>query len=195
MAGFTLRMRRSATGQSCASPPVNRMARSRPLASAVRGSSCCALPRAANSLFLLPPFPPEAERCTLTCVESIICVSTQRPFPASSRNRFSQIPRAPSAQNDYRSLWRTILGGQSHQRQPLLSTCTMPLITRRSSDRSTPRTSVGRWVRSDSIAGRSAKTDFCARPDPQKTNHAIWNQGCLASAANLMSHVPSARVK
>src|SRR5207245_6203073 len=31
---FTLRIRRSATGQSCASPPVNRMARRRPLASA-----------------------------------------------------------------------------------------------------------------------------------------------------------------
>jgi hypothetical protein len=28
--------------------------------------------RAANSLFLLPPFPPDAERCALTCVESII---------------------------------------------------------------------------------------------------------------------------
>ena len=31
--------------------------------------------RAANSLLLLPPFPPDAERCALTCVESIICVS------------------------------------------------------------------------------------------------------------------------
>src|SRR3954467_1548105 len=35
-------------------------------------------------------------------------------------------------------------GGQSHQRQPLLSTCTIPLMTRRSSARSTPRTSVGK---------------------------------------------------
>ena len=49
--------------------------------------------RAANSLFLLPPFPPDAERWALTCVESIICVSVDRPFPASSRNRFSQMPR------------------------------------------------------------------------------------------------------
>jgi hypothetical protein len=49
--------------------------------------------RAANSLFLLPPFPPDAERCALTCVESIICISADRPFPASSRNRFSQTPR------------------------------------------------------------------------------------------------------
>ena len=49
--------------------------------------------RAANSLFLLPPFPPAAERCAFTCVELIICVSVDRPFPASLRNRFSQIPR------------------------------------------------------------------------------------------------------
>lgn len=34
-------------------------------------------------------------------------------------------------------------GGQSHQRHPLLITCTMPLMTRRSSTRGLPRTSVG----------------------------------------------------
>jgi hypothetical protein len=49
--------------------------------------------RAANSLLLLPPFPPDADRCALTCVESIICVSTDRPLPANLRNRFSQTPR------------------------------------------------------------------------------------------------------
>src|SRR4030088_738193 len=49
--------------------------------------------RAANCLLLLPPFPPAAERCTLTCVESIICVFAELPVPASFRNRFSQIPR------------------------------------------------------------------------------------------------------
>jgi hypothetical protein len=49
--------------------------------------------RATNSLFLLPPFPPDAERCALTCVESIICISADRPLPASSRNKFSQTPR------------------------------------------------------------------------------------------------------
>jgi hypothetical protein len=49
--------------------------------------------RTANSLLLLPPFPPAAERCALTCVESIICISADRPFPASSRNRFSHMPR------------------------------------------------------------------------------------------------------
>src|SRR5262249_48375762 len=35
--------------------------------------------RAANSLLLLPPFPPAAERCALMCVASIICVSVDRP--------------------------------------------------------------------------------------------------------------------
>src|SRR6266566_7174611 len=35
-------------------------------------------------------------------------------------------------------------GGQSHHRQPLFSTCKMPLITRRSSTRSLPRTSCGK---------------------------------------------------
>src|ERR1700733_14125907 len=36
-------------------------------------------------------------------------------------------------------------GGQSHHLQPLLSTCRMPLITRRSSTRLLPRTSVGKY--------------------------------------------------
>lgn len=49
--------------------------------------------RAANSLLLLPPFPPAAERCALTYVESIIRVSMRWPFAASWRNRFSQMPR------------------------------------------------------------------------------------------------------
>ena len=47
--------------------------------------------RAANSLLLL--LSAAAERCAFMCVESIICVSVDRPFPASSRNRFSQTPR------------------------------------------------------------------------------------------------------
>jgi hypothetical protein len=55
--------------------------------------------RTANSLLFLPPFPPAAERCAFTCVESIICVSADRPFPASSRNRFSQMPRRAQRTN------------------------------------------------------------------------------------------------
>ena len=37
--------------------------------------------------------PPAAERWAFTCVESIICVSLDRPLPANSRNTFSQMPR------------------------------------------------------------------------------------------------------
>jgi hypothetical protein len=47
--------------------------------------------RAANSLLLLPPFPPDAERCALTCVESIICVSADRPLPTSFRKMTTHI--------------------------------------------------------------------------------------------------------
>ena len=50
--------------------------------------------RASNRLFLLPPFPPEAERCALMCVVSIICVSVDRPRAASSRNSRSHTPRS-----------------------------------------------------------------------------------------------------
>ena len=35
--------------------------------------------RASDRLILLPPFPPAAERCALTWVESIIWVSVERP--------------------------------------------------------------------------------------------------------------------
>ena len=55
--------------------------------------------RTAHSLLFLPPFPPAAERCALTCVESIICVSVARPHPASSRNKFSQSPRRAQRTN------------------------------------------------------------------------------------------------
>jgi hypothetical protein len=112
LAGSTRQIRRSASGPSCASPPVNRMAIRRPSS----GPSCASpgqqdgdkasfsicecmdlrvapSARTANSLLFLPPFPPAAERWAFTWVESIICMSADRPFPASSRNRFSQMPR------------------------------------------------------------------------------------------------------
>jgi hypothetical protein len=104
--GFILRINRSATGQSCASPPVNRMAMRRPLASASAYLRVTPFARAANSLLLLLPFPPAAERRALTSVESIICVSVDRPFPASRRNRLSQTPRR--AQLTKRLYGRTI---------------------------------------------------------------------------------------
>ena len=50
--------------------------------------------RASNSLTLFPLFAPEAERCALTWVASIICVSVDRPRAASSRNNRSHTPRS-----------------------------------------------------------------------------------------------------
>src|SRR5947209_10189970 len=50
--------------------------------------------RAAHSLFVLPPFPPDAERCALTWVDSIILVAVDQPLPPRCRNKLSQIPRS-----------------------------------------------------------------------------------------------------
>src|SRR5687767_1963971 len=50
--------------------------------------------RTSNRLRLFPLFAPEAERCALTCVESIICKSVERPPAASFRNSRSQTPRS-----------------------------------------------------------------------------------------------------
>ena len=68
-AGFTLRIRRSAIGQSCASPPVNKMARTRPFSICECVTSCCALRASGQQPASAPPFPPAAERCAFTCVE------------------------------------------------------------------------------------------------------------------------------
>jgi len=47
-----------------------------------------------DRLFLLPPFPPAAERCALMCVESTIYASLDRPRSARARNNLSQTPRS-----------------------------------------------------------------------------------------------------
>jgi hypothetical protein len=49
--------------------------------------------RAPDRLILLPPFPPAAERCAFTWVESIICVWVERPRPASWLDNRSRTPR------------------------------------------------------------------------------------------------------
>ena len=89
------------------------------------------------------------------------CVATLRQFPEQA---FPRCRAPPSARSGYRSFStaRHTPGGQSIQRQPLLMTCTMPLITRRSSTRSLPRTSVGRsgCAVSATIARHQAKTDW-----------------------------------
>ena len=50
--------------------------------------------RASNRLALFPLFAPDAERCALMWVLSIIWTSVARPFAASARNIRSQIPRS-----------------------------------------------------------------------------------------------------
>src|SRR6185437_7065190 len=94
----------------------------------------------------------------------------------------------------YTTLFRSVVdgpysGGQSHQRQPLLSTCTIPLMTRRSSTRSTPRTSVGKCG-SIRIHCSSLSQNRFARMIPiplLKRIRIVWNQDCVASAQKLMS--------
>jgi hypothetical protein len=49
--------------------------------------------RPTNRLILLLPFPPEAEQCAFTWVESIVCVWAERPRAVSAWNKFSQTPR------------------------------------------------------------------------------------------------------
>jgi hypothetical protein len=122
-------MRRCATGQSCASRPVNRMAMRRPLGSA-----------SAWIFVLRPP----RERPT-ACFCSIDHLGVSRwSIPGKLRKKvFPDAAPRPSARSDYRSSSVDHTSGQSHHRQPLFRTCAIPLITRRSSARWTPRTSVG----------------------------------------------------
>src|SRR6476659_2645441 len=77
-------------------------------------------------------------------------------------------------------------GGQSHQRQPHLSTCTIPLITRRSSARSTPRTSVGKCGSIRAHCSSLSQNKFLLiNPSP------TTNQYRIVEAEGLMSSDPS----
>lgn len=69
-----------------------RLTQSGPSASATALIFMLCSPRAANNLRALPRFLLAVERCALTCVASIICMSVARARPASSRNRFSKTP-------------------------------------------------------------------------------------------------------
>lgn len=71
--------------------PLRRIERRRPLVSASASIFVLRPPRERPiACFCSPPLcPPEAERCTLTCVLSIIWVSLDRPRSASSPNNLS----------------------------------------------------------------------------------------------------------
>jgi hypothetical protein len=97
-AGFTLRIRRSAIGQSCASPPVNKMARRRPLASA---SACIFVLRPPRERPLFRPLPSDA--LSRAWSRSSVCLWIVR-FQQAPGTGFPRRHAAPSAQSDYRSL-------------------------------------------------------------------------------------------
>ena len=58
-----------------------------------RGFSWCAPARAADRLFMLPPFPPLAERCALIEVELMDKVTPSLPQRASASKIACQCPR------------------------------------------------------------------------------------------------------
>ena len=64
--------------------------------------------RATNSLLLLPPF--RRRSGAFTWVESIICVSVDRPLPESSRNRFSDAAPCPANKSVIDGRRRAIFG-------------------------------------------------------------------------------------
>jgi hypothetical protein len=130
--------------------------------------------RAANSL-LLPLFrrgvPSRAWSRSSACLWLV-------RFQQASGTDFPTPHAAPSAQSDYRSLSEDhTRAGKSHQRQPLFSTCTMPLMTRRSFARYASVHLSASEVRPDSIAHRSAKTGSCARSrSPSKNESGSYCQ-------------------
>ena len=101
--------------------------------------------RAPDRLGPLPPFPPEAERCAFTAELSI---STSAGGPPAAAKAWNTSAHTPLAAQRTKRLYKVLRGpyaaGASTQRHPERRTCTIPLITRRSSTRATPRVSVGR---------------------------------------------------
>src|SRR6185437_15276892 len=148
--------------------------------------------RASNSLLVLPLFAPEAERWALTCVASIICTAVARPRLASARNNRSHTPRSSQRTNRvYIVFAGPYSGGQSHHRQPLLMTNTMPLITRRSSTRALPRTSIGRsgCIEHHCSSLSQKRLDRIARPRSESTPRA--NQQLIQTTTVLLGPHPS----
>jgi hypothetical protein len=83
-------------------------------------------------------------------------------------------------------------GGQSHQRQPLRKTWTMPLITRRSSTRALPRTSRGKCGSIRFHSRSLSQNKFLRIFKPP--NHAQVNQHPIQTQRNLLGFGPSITV-
>jgi hypothetical protein len=146
--------------------------------------------RAANSLLLFPPFPPAAERCAFTCVESIICVSVDRPFPASSRNRFSQTPR-PAHKAVIDRCRRTIVG-----RAIAPATAALQHVHDAADDAAIVHPfdalDIRRQVRFDTLPLRIAQPKQVPAHDPNPLPKT--NQDRIVRAEKLMSSDPSQSV-
>ena len=157
----------------------------------LRGFSCCARRESGRSPVSAPPFPPQAERCALMCVLSIICMLSNRPRAASSWNNRSQMPRSAHRTDRLYTVVRgPYSGGQSFQQQPLFSICRMPLRTRRSSARSLPRTSVGRC---GSISRHCSSRSQYRFDRIFSAPFTAENQQPIPQAADLLDSRPSLR--
>jgi len=142
--------------------------------------------RAANTLLLLPLF-------LRLPSDALLCASNRSsayPWIVRSRQALGiGSPRcraAPSEQSDYRSSSEdhTRAGNRTSGNRFLRHA---PLITRRSSTRSTPRTSVGKWrsIRSH-CTSLSQKRFLRMLPIPRKTNQVRMELElpCLSSKNN-----------
>jgi hypothetical protein len=90
-------------------------------------------------------FPPAAERCAFDVRGVDHLRGSGSPPPSKLPEQvFPDAAPRPAHKAVIDHCRRTIFGRAIAPAADLLSTCTMPLITRRSSTRSTPRTSVGR---------------------------------------------------
>jgi hypothetical protein len=81
-----------------------------------------------DCLFRRPPFPPPAQRCALTWVLSSATCSGGSGDPATVSKICCQIPRPlQRLKRLYTVVYGPYSGGQSCQRQPVLSTWMIPL--------------------------------------------------------------------
>jgi len=132
--------------------------------------------RAANGLREFPPFPPEAQRCALTAEESIRTCAGGPPVAASAWKMSTQMPLAAQRTKRLYSVLRgPYAAGASTQRPPDFNTCTMPLITRRSSTRALPRVSVGRYgdSRANCASVSQNKSLIVMLPPFRSVNHTV----------------------
>ena len=100
--------------------------------------------RAADRLIFLPPFPPAAERCAFTADESMRTCAGGPPACARPRRRRPRRLSPPIGRSDCRASSSAHSPAARPPTAARFRTCTMPLITRRSSTRALPRVSVGR---------------------------------------------------